>query len=108
MLLVRALACFCASCFEKDWEGCLNQSHVPEWRFVKIYPKDTQFVCANMEEDEEVGRDGVLEGQDLGNLLQIGDNFAILAKEGNEEGIGFYVLQCQKAKYMVQEAFTCS
>jgi hypothetical protein len=60
-----------------------------------------------MEEDEEVGHDGLPERQDLGDL-QIGDNFVILVEEGNEKGIDFYVLQCQKAKHVVQEAFTCS
>jgi hypothetical protein len=58
-LIVRPLACFCISCFERDWQHCLNQSHVPEWKIIKLCPKDTQFVRGNMEEDEEVGLEGL-------------------------------------------------
>ncbi len=57
-LVVRPLACFCTSCFERDYQHCLNQSHVLEWKIIKLCTKDTQFVCANMEEDEEVGLEG--------------------------------------------------
>jgi len=41
-------------------------------------------------------------------LLQIGDNFVVVAKEGNEEGVDFYILQCQQTKHVVQEPFTCA
>jgi len=57
-LAIRPLACFYASCLEKDWQHCLNNNHVLEWRLFKIYPKDNQFVWANMEEDEELGLEG--------------------------------------------------
>jgi hypothetical protein len=57
-LVVRPLACFCTSCLERDYQHCLNQSHVLEWKIIKLCAKDTQIVCANMEEDEEVGLEG--------------------------------------------------
>jgi hypothetical protein len=41
---IRPLACFCAFCFERDWHHCLNESHVLDWKLVKICPKNTQFV----------------------------------------------------------------
>ncbi len=31
----------------------------------------------------------------MGNLVCIGDNFVVLALKGNNEGVDFYVLQCQ-------------
>jgi hypothetical protein len=46
-------------------------------------------------------------GKALSNLLQARDNFAVLTIEGNDEGIYFYVLQCQQAKFMVRESFQC-
>jgi hypothetical protein len=40
-------------------------------------------------------------------FLCVGDNFAILAKEGNNEGDEFYVLQCQKTTHIVRNHFIC-
>ncbi len=39
------------------------------------------------------------------NMLQIGDNFAILVIEGNVESVDFYVLQCQQPKFLFRESF---
>ncbi len=33
--------------------------------------------------------------EEMGNLVCIGDNFVVLALKGNNEGVDFYVLQCQ-------------
>ncbi len=40
-LAIRPLASICAFCFERDWHHCLNESHVLDWRLVKICPKNT-------------------------------------------------------------------
>jgi len=45
--------------------------------------------------------------EDLAALVSIGDNFVILAQEGNDEGIKLYILQCQQASHIVQDRFTC-
>jgi hypothetical protein len=39
--------------------------------------------------------------------LRIRDNFTMLADEGNEEGISYYVLQCQRPTFIVCEGFDC-
>jgi hypothetical protein len=44
----------------------------------------------NMEEDEEVGHDGLPEGQDLRCLLQIGENFAILVEKALQQKVSLY------------------
>jgi hypothetical protein len=61
-----------------------------------------------MEENGELGVDGPIDGEFLGDLLYISDNFMVIAEEGNDEDVDFYILQCQKPKYVVQETFTCS
>ncbi len=35
------------------------------------------------------------DGEELSDLLQTNDNFAILAAKGNAKGVQFYILQCQ-------------
>ena len=33
----------------------------------------------------------------------MGDNFAVAAEAGNDEGVDFYILQCTKSMYLVEE-----
>jgi hypothetical protein len=47
------------------------------------------------------------DGEEFFYILQIGDNFAIPAIEGNAKGVNFYILQCQHKKFMVSEHFAC-
>jgi hypothetical protein len=44
---------------------------------------------------------------DLMDSLEIGDHFAILAEPNNEEGVPYYILQCQREKFIVGEPFHC-
>jgi hypothetical protein len=39
-------------------------------------------------------------------LVSIGDNFAVNAEEGNEEGVEFYILLCTKTNFIIEEFFT--
>jgi hypothetical protein len=43
----------------------------------------------------------------LGDVLSIGDNFAIPVEVDNKEGVDFYILQCQHTKFIMKEAFEC-
>ncbi len=42
----------------------------------------------------------------MGDLIHIGDNFAIIVEEGNQEDVDFYILQCQRIKHVIRKAFT--
>jgi hypothetical protein len=92
----------------KDWESCDSQSHVRAWELVKLRPTNTWLVYDTMnehekEDDWEFGG----EGGSKGDMLNIGDNFAISTEEDNNEGVEFYVLQCQRLKFFVKEPFEC-
>lgn len=107
-LMVRELSCFCASCLVEDWETCESKGHVKSWQLVKLKPANTRQVCEIMDENDnsddwEFGGD---EGN-LGDVLNIGDNFAIPAEPENEEGVDFYLLQCQQPKFIVKAPFEC-
>ena len=41
----------------------------------------------------------------MSDLLNVGDNFVVPTEIGNEEGVDFYVLQCQIPKFKVVESF---
>jgi hypothetical protein len=39
----------------------------------------------------------------------VGDNFVFPTQESNDEGVEFYILQCQHVSYhIVQDKFTCA
>jgi hypothetical protein len=106
--MVRELSCFCAWCMCEDWENCDSQGHVRAWDLLKLRPSNTQLVCDIMDEhdnedDWEFGGDG----EAVGDMLNIGDNFAMPAEEDNDKGVDFYILQCQCPKFVVREAFEC-
>jgi hypothetical protein len=106
--MVQELSCFYASCMCKDWENCDSQSHVRAWELVKLRPTNTRLVYDTMDEHEneddwEFGG----EGGSVGDMLNIGDNFVVPAEEDNNEGVEFYILQCQRPKFFVKEPFEC-
>lgn len=107
--MVRDLCCFCAPCIDRDWANCEHKSHVAAWRGVKLRPSNTQSVRDQNEEYEhEVGfESGGISGE-YGDLAEIGDNFVVPAEPGNEEGVDFYVMQCQRSKFEVVTPFTCN
>ncbi len=39
--------------------------------------------------------------------ISLGNNFAMNAKEWNEEGVDFYVLLCTQISFMVEQTLTC-
>jgi hypothetical protein len=43
----------------------------------------------------------------LGDLVLIDDNFMIPAEKDNEDGVDFYVLQCTRSKFLLEEPLHC-
>jgi hypothetical protein len=41
------------------------------------------------------------------NCLKLGDNFVVNTKEGNEEGVDFYVVFCIHPMHVLEEDYTC-
>lgn len=108
LLLVRELSCFCAPCINLDWVNCEQQTHVSHWRVVRLRPKAAGPVQAQIALAEEPTNLGGIGGVgEQGDIVQLGDNFMIPAEEGNEEGVDFYILQCQRAKFQVQQDLLC-
>lgn len=75
---------------------------------VKLRPTNTWLVCDTMnehekEDDWEFGG----EGGSMDDMLNIGDNLAVPTEEDNNEGIEFYVLQCQHPNFFIKEPFEC-
>ncbi len=41
------------------------------------------------------------------NCLKLGDNFVVNTKEGNKEGVDFYVVFCIHPMHVLEEDYTC-
>jgi hypothetical protein len=58
-----------------------------------------------MNNESNCVHDGV--SLELGDLVLIGDNFMILVEEDNKDGVDFYILQCTRSKFMLEESLYC-
>ena len=108
-LLVRELSCFCGPCLEYNFNNCENKVYVKSWTAVKIQAYAIGFALPVHELDDgediwdwEYSEDGMVD------LVQAGNNFAVPAAPDNDEGISFYILQCQTPKEMLTEDLTCA
>ena len=107
-LLLRELLCFCGPCLDENFAQCESGAYVKAWTVFKIQPRNIGYAAALLaEEDDEDSWEYEYDGECMGDLVQPGDNFAVPAEEGNDEGVAFYILQCQQAKHVVEEDFEC-
>ncbi len=74
------------------------------WEVEVLIPNIVAFVCSAMEVSFQVDEWGEYR-EDSDHLTScmsyLGDNFAMNAKEGNEEGQDFYILLCTKTIFIV-------
>lgn len=84
LLLVRDLSCFCALCINQDWRDCEQQTHVADWRVVRLRPSDVEAVVEQIEyqDDPEDWHEGGDEGtiEHAGMVVEVGDNFVVPAE----------------------------
>ena len=94
-ICIRALACYCNNCIVGLHSECAWKSHVSPWKIITLYP--------DMEDDlqnEAIHNDPqfMVDYDDLTDLIKIGDVSTIIARENNEEGVEYYLLQCNSTK----------
>jgi hypothetical protein len=58
-----------------------------------------------MDDETNWVHDGI--SLELGDLVVLGDNFMIHVEEENEDGVDFYILQCTRSKFELQEPLHC-
>jgi hypothetical protein len=106
-LMVKNLACFCVFCIDNKWSRCINLKWTGEWQPKFLQPADQEFVRRMMMEGSDgVCLEGVSSGEQLAATLDIGDNFAVNASKGNDEGVDFWIIICTKALHTVKDSFT--
>jgi hypothetical protein len=107
LLQTRALSCFCVPFINGQWGGCENPSHVQDWEVQRLVPVNCRAIAeqiAEMDNEENWMHDGV--SVQIGDLVEIGDNFMVPAAEENDDRVEYYILQCQRSKFVLDEALT--
>jgi hypothetical protein len=91
------------------WNRCENPEHITPWQLVKIKPHNTQVARNRMIQELKCDDDSQYGGNidDMTDLLEIGDHFAVIAEDNNDEGVPYYILQCQRTKFIIGEDFEC-
>jgi hypothetical protein len=57
-----------------------------------------------MDNEENWVHDGV--SVQIGDLVEVGDNFMVPTAEENDDGVEYYILQCRRSKFVLDEALT--
>jgi hypothetical protein len=107
LLRTRALSCFCVPYIDSQWADCENPSHVQDWevqRFVAVNCRAVAEQIAEMDNEENWVHDGV--SVQIGDLVEVGDNFMVPAAEENDDGVEYYILQYRRSKFVLDEALT--
>src|SRR5450759_495624 len=110
MLKCRELACFCEECVldpENVNSDCENRAHVKPWNVDHVFPLQPTEI-ARIIEDMHDGLDaGDFDPDDyIGDLVKVGDYFAILAEEGNKWNAEFHIMLCKKSPHVAKKNFT--
>ena len=108
LIRTRELSCFCIPCIDGLWTDCENSSHVQEWKVQRLNPLNASALApqiAMLDDEANWIHDGV--SVEIGDLVRVGDNFMIPAECDNEDGVDYYILQCQREKFMLQEPLSC-
>ena len=90
-LSVRNLSCFCQFCTSGGDGPCDNDDYVPPYTLIRLEP------CCPGDAQMDVETRLLIAGNDpkaLAATLQVGDNFAVVAEEGNSKDVDFYILLC--------------
>jgi hypothetical protein len=107
LLRTRALSYFCIPCIEGQWVDCKNPSHVQDWEVQCLVLVNSQAVAeqiAEMDDEENWVHDGV--SAQIGDLVEVGENFMVPTVEENDNGVEYYILQCRRSKFVLDEALT--
>ena len=100
----RGLSCYYIACIKGHWRSCANKLYVQKWTHLTLKPI-SELAKESYAEDYE-DDDGKFEGSldMLGELLCEGDNFAVNAEAGNEEGVEFFLLKCVKTRWLTDKS----
>ncbi len=71
-----------------------------------LQPHNTRYVNEAMGSDFYGNWDFGNDGENIAATLDIGDNFVVNVKIGNEEGVNFYGIRCTKPLHQVSKQFT--
>lgn len=101
-IFTRRHSCFCVGCVHGDWADCQFIGWADRWHEQILRPlqgpRDTSMPMDAVEMRFSEDADS------LTDLLAEGDDFAVIAEDGNDEGVDYYILRCTRPKMRLQQA----
>jgi hypothetical protein len=97
--MVWDLACFCEYYLDEEWELCVNVAHIGCWWLETLQPLNvTSSQNLNVINQTYVGQelDFGSNGESLATSLEAHDNFVVPIEDGNDEGVKFYIMCCER------------
>lgn len=98
------MACFCCFCIDFNFQACENLAWIQQWKVEVLIPKNVGYVRIAMEAMFQVDEWDEYEddGNHLATYISLRDNFTMNVKQGNENGVNFYILLCTQISFMVE------
>jgi hypothetical protein len=108
-LLKKHLACFYCHYLDGNFTTCVNLAWANKsWDVKFLNTSNPSYVHSAIQsstyenEWDQLGECG----EYLANCFEVGDNFAVNAKESNEEDVNFYLVLCTQPTHIVAKDFT--
>ncbi|MCO5599393.1 hypothetical protein L7F22_053495 [Adiantum nelumboides] len=99
-ILFQSLSCFCFFCVDECWDKCINLSHVQPWKLQKLEPDKEENNAVVVEQDDIVYSE---QQEKLADMLEVGDNLAILKSPTNVDNEDYYIVLCKEAKRVLSQ-----
>jgi hypothetical protein len=85
---------------DEEWEFCVNVAHIGWWWVEILQPLNvTSIQNLNVIDQVDVGQELDFRWESLIIMLEVSDNFVVSAKDGNEEGVDFYIMCCERLPF---------
>ncbi|MCO5551167.1 hypothetical protein L7F22_004664 [Adiantum nelumboides] len=99
-ILFQSFSCFCSFCVDECWDKCINLSHLQPWKLHKLEPDREENNAVVVEQDDIVYSE---QQEELADMLEVGDNLAVLKSPTNIDNEDYYIVLCKEAKRVLSE-----
>lgn len=101
-VFTRRHSCFCVGCVHGDWVDCQMNGWADKWHEQILRPlQGPGDIAMSMDTIEMRFSE---DADSLTDFLAEGDDFAVIAEDGNAEKVDYYILRCIRPKMRLQQA----
>ena len=98
-VLFRSLSCFCSFCMDDEWDNCSALKHASSWTLKKLEPTKAPINDTLLDNDVLYSD----KTKTLADMLEMGDNFAVIVAPTNTNNEEYYIAICKQPKVVLFE-----